>query len=133
MDSNLENQSQFLFYNSNEGNIKVQVIIDAKTDTVWASEKTISEIFNIDRSGVFKHIQNIYETSELQEDGTCAKIAQVQKEGTRDVTREIVFYNLDVIIAVVNFIIRRHNYLIKLLEERELYELIGEAHYERFG
>ena len=54
----------------------------------------------MDRSVITKHIQNIYETHELVKEATCAKIAQVQKEGRRDVTRSVEYYNLDVIISV---------------------------------
>lgn len=94
----LDKTSDFLFYNSEDGSITVQVIVG--DETVWVGVKGMAEIFGIDRSGIIKHIQNIYETGELQEAATCAKIAQVQIEGGREVTRNIDFYNLDVIIAV---------------------------------
>jgi hypothetical protein len=96
--NDLSQKSDFLFYNSEDGSITVQVIVG--DDTVWVSAKGMAEIFGIDRSGIIKHIQNIYETGELVETATCAKIAQVQIEGGREVTRTIDFYNLDVIIAV---------------------------------
>lgn len=76
----------------------VQVILGE--ETVWANQTSIAEIFGIDRSGITKHIQNIYETGELEPNSTCAKIAQVQKEGGREVKRNVEFYNLDMIIAV---------------------------------
>jgi hypothetical protein len=95
---NLEKISDFLFYNSEDGTITVQVIVG--DDSVWTTVKGMSEIFQIDRSGILKHLQNIYETGELKIDSTYAKIAQVQKEGGREVTRNVDFYNLDAIIAV---------------------------------
>ena len=54
----------------------------------------------MDRSVITKHLGSIYETNELQKSSTSAKIAQVQQEGTRSVSREIEFYNLDAIISV---------------------------------
>ena len=57
-------------------------------------------LFGVDRSVITKHIKNIYEEQELDEFSTSAKIAQVQREGTREVQREVKYYNLDVIIAV---------------------------------
>jgi hypothetical protein len=94
----IQKQTDFLFYNDAKGKISVQVILG--DETVWTSIRGMAEIFNIDRTGVVRHIQNIYETKELEEISTCAKIAQVQKEGNRDVNRVTEFYNLEIIIAV---------------------------------
>ena len=60
----------------------------------------LGELFGVDRTVVNRHIHNIYKTGELEKSATCAKIAQVQIEGGRAITRHIPFYNLDVIIAV---------------------------------
>ncbi|CAA6806375.1 MAG: Putative DNA-binding protein in cluster with Type I restriction-modification system [uncultured Sulfurovum sp.] len=68
-------------------------------DSFWLSQKQIADLFGVDRSVVTKHIKNILLDEELA-DSTCAKIAQVQKEGNREVKREIEFYNLDMIISV---------------------------------
>ena len=57
-------------------------------------------LFDIDRSGVVRHINNIYKDEELEENATCAKIAQVQTEGTREVKRIYTYYNLDMIISI---------------------------------
>lgn len=94
----LDKSSQFLFYNGNDGKIQVQIIVGQ--ETVWATQSSMAEIFGIDRSGITKHIQNIYDTNELDYQSTCAKIAQVQNEGGRSVNRPVDFFNLDVIIAV---------------------------------
>ena len=58
------------------------------------------ELFNVDRSVITKHINNIYLEEELFEKATCAKIEQVQQEGKRSVTRQISYYNLDMIISI---------------------------------
>jgi hypothetical protein len=96
--TNIEKAVQFLFYNSNDGKIRVQVILG--DETVWLTRKGMSEIFNTSVENIRQHIKNIYESSELDEDSTCKKILQVQKEGGRSVKRPIDFYNLDAIIAV---------------------------------
>lgn len=97
---NIETTSNFLFYTSTDGKTKINVIIDDKNETVWLTQKRISELFNVDRSVVTKHLSNIYSEKELDKDSTCANIAQVQTEGQRRVTRNVEFYNLDVIISV---------------------------------
>ncbi|GAB2840901.1 virulence RhuM family protein [Ferruginibacter profundus] len=94
----INGSSRFLFYNGVDGKIHVQVIIG--DETVWMTQAGMADVFGIDRTGITKHIQNIYETGELQRDTTSAKNALVQKEGDREVTRSVDFYNLDVIIAV---------------------------------
>ena len=69
-------------------------------ETVWLTQQQMAELFATDRTSIAKHILNIYETDELEKDPTCAKIAQVRQEGNRKVKRNIVYYNLDVIISV---------------------------------
>jgi len=93
-----EQPSDFLFYTGEDGKTHIQVIVGK--ETVWLSEKKLAELFNVDRSVINKHISNIYSEKELIHEGTCAIFAQVQIEGKRSVKRDIVFYNLDVIIAV---------------------------------
>jgi len=67
---------------------------------VWLTQAKIAELFGVDRSVVTKHLKNIFSEGELNKDSTCAKIAQVQTEGQRQVARNVEFYNLDVIISV---------------------------------
>ena len=91
--------SPFLFYESEDGSIKVQVLLNE--ETVWATQRGMAEIFNVDVTTVNQHLKNIYETGELEEEGTLGKFPIVQKEGDRVVRREAVqFYSLDVIISV---------------------------------
>ena len=68
--------------------------------SVWLNQARLGELFGVDRTVVNRHIHNIYKTGELDEASTCAKLAQVQTEGGRTITRQIPFYNLDMIIAV---------------------------------
>ena len=71
-----------------------------ENDTVWLTQAQMAELFETDRTSIVRHINNIYKTEELEREATCAKIAQVQMEGNRTVTRQIPFFNLDMIISV---------------------------------
>ena len=97
-DKLIGNEKNILFYNDEEGNTKVEVLLE--NEDVWLNTEALAALFNIDRSGIVRHINNIYKDDELSEKATCAKIAQVQIEGTREVKRVYSYYNLDVIISV---------------------------------
>ena len=71
-----------------------------QNENVWLNIDSLTKLFKIDRTGITRHINNIYKDEELEEDLTCAKIAQVQIEGSRNVTRNIAYYNLDMIISI---------------------------------
>ena len=90
--------SKIEIYKTKDGHTAVEVKFDQ--DTVWLSQHQLANLFKTDRTSVLKHIKNIYSTGELSEKETCAKIAQVQKEGKKHVKREILHYNLDTIISV---------------------------------
>ncbi len=92
------NENNIIFYTDEEGNIKIEVILE--DENVWLNIDSLTKLFKIDRTGITKHINNIYKDEELEEKSTCAKIAQVQKEGNRRVTRNISYYNLDMIISI---------------------------------
>ncbi len=79
---------------------QTQVEVRFEDETVWLSQSQLSELFDTDRTSILKHLQNIFKTRELAEKQTCAKFAQVQKEGTKTVKREILHYNLDAIISI---------------------------------
>ncbi len=90
-------KNEIILYQPNS-TIKLDVRIDA--DTVWLTQAQMSMLFNVDRTVIVKHIANIYKTCELDGISTCVKIAQVQTEGNRLVTRGHRYYNLDMIISV---------------------------------
>ena len=92
------NENNIIFYEDENGNSKVEVVL--KDDNVWLNVYAIANLFKVDRTVITKHINNIYNDEELDENSTCAKIAQVQKEGTRNVKRNITYYNLDMIISI---------------------------------
>ena len=95
----MSNEIPFLFYNMPEAEGKVQVVI--KEETLWCTQKAMAQLFGVDKSGISRHISNIYKTGELQQDTTVAKIATVVNRGIRGEVEELVdFYHLDMIIAV---------------------------------
>ena len=97
-DNFIGNENNIIFYTDEENNINVEVILH--NENVWLNIESLSKLFKIDRTGITRHINNIYKDEELEENSTCAKIAQVQKEGNRSVTRNISYYNLDMIISI---------------------------------
>lgn len=89
--------NEILLYTTPDGKVKVEIYL--QNETIWLTQQKIAELFGVDRTVVTKHLSNIYSEGELVKDATSAKIAQVQTEGHREVTRQIDFYNLDAIIS----------------------------------
>jgi prophage maintenance system killer protein len=89
---------EILIYNTPDGEASVTVKLE--NENIWLSQYQMAELFETDRTSLVKHIKNIYKSGELSEKATCAKIAQVQKEGNRTIKRNIDHYNLDMIISV---------------------------------
>lgn len=95
----MSNGIQFLLYSLPDEQGKVQVVI--KDETIWCTQKAMAQLFGIDKSGISRHITNIFKDDELQQDTTVAKIATVVNRGIRGEVEEFVdFYNLDMIISV---------------------------------
>ena len=95
----MPNEIQFILYNLPEEEGRVQVVI--KDETIWCTQKAMSRLFGVDKSGVSRHISNIFKDGELQQDATVAKIATVVNRGIRgEVEESVDFYNLDMIISV---------------------------------
>ena len=92
------NENNIIFYNDADGQTKIEVIL--QNENVWLNIDSLTKLFKIDRTGITRHINNIYKDEELEENLTCAKIAQVKTEGSRNVTRNIAYYNLDMIISI---------------------------------
>ena len=91
-------ENKILIYQTEDG--QTQVDVRMENDTVWLTQAQMAELFQTDRTSIVRHINNIYKVEELEREATCAKIAQVQIEGNRKVTRNIPYFNLDMIISV---------------------------------
>lgn len=83
-----------------DNNFEINVRADIDNDTVWLAQEEMALLFNVDRTRIVRHINNIYNDKELDIISTCAENAQVQIEGNRKVNRRIKIYNLDMIISV---------------------------------
>ena len=89
---------KIIIYQTDDGNTQIDVRFE--NETVWLTQAQMAELFLTDRTSIVRHINNIYKAEELEREATCAKIAQVQTEGGRQVTRTIPYFNLDMIISV---------------------------------
>ena len=91
-------KGQFLLYQTPDGDSQIEVKL--QNDTVWLSLDQMAELFQRNKSTISRHIKNVLEDGELQEEATIANFATVQNEGTRKVERVMAYYNLDMIISV---------------------------------
>lgn len=93
-----ENQGDIVIYQTKDGDTKIDVrFVD---ETVWLTQQQMADLFQSSRTNIVEHIRHIYEEGELDEASTCRKFRQVRIEGSRQVTREIPYYNLDMIISL---------------------------------
>ena len=92
------NNSNIIMYTTEDGLTKIEVTFDG--DTVWLSLDQMAKLFQRDKSTISRHIKNIFSEGELRQEATVAKFATVQTEGNSRVSRDIEYYNLDVIISV---------------------------------
>lgn len=93
-----ENNTQFLLYKTEDGSIRVETRMH--NETIWLTINQMTELFDVDKSGISRHLKNVYESGELDKNSTVAKFATVQNEGNRPIEREIEYYNLDAIISI---------------------------------
>ena len=124
-DKLIGNEKNILFYNDEEGNTKVEVLLE--NEDVWLNTEALAALFNIDRSGIVRHINNIYKDDELSEKATCAKIAQVQMEGTCEVENTLKVFHYEVLEGKGKV---SHKQAVKKAEsEYEKYRIIQDKNY----
>lgn len=93
--------SNIVLFESSEGEVRLDVAVDAGKDEIWLNRSQMSLLFGRDVKTIGKHIANaLKEELENSPKPTVAKFATVQKEGNREVERQVEYYNLDVIISV---------------------------------
>jgi hypothetical protein len=95
---NLENNNAIIIYQTQDGKTKIDVKIE--NETIWLSQSLMAELFQTTKQNVSLHIKNIFEEGELDEISTVKDYLTVQHEGSREVSRKVAYYNLDVIISV---------------------------------
>ena len=99
--SDFGRQMQMVLYHSEEENVSVQAYI--RDENLWVTQKAMAELYGVDKSGISRHLKNIFESGELEEDVVVAKIAITTPHGAmqgKTQTAEMNFYNLDAIISV---------------------------------
>ncbi|MDR3188473.1 MAG: virulence RhuM family protein, partial [Prevotellaceae bacterium] len=94
----MKERDNFLIYSTSNNDVRVDVYLH--NETVWLTQKTMAALFDVEVNTINYHLKEIYKTGELQQDATIRKIRIVQTEGSREVSREVDFYNLDAIISV---------------------------------
>ena len=94
----MKEDQKIVIYQTEDGQTQIDVRLE--NETVWLTQAQMAELFETDRTSIVRHINNIYKADELERESTCAKIAQVQNEGSRIVRRTVPFFNLDMIISV---------------------------------
>ena len=94
----MNEELQFLIYSTPEENVLVDVVV--KDENIWVTQKAMAELFGVKVPAISKHLKNIFEEGELQQESTISKMETVQNEGTRNIKRLVDFYNLDAIISV---------------------------------
>ena len=90
--------TELLLYQTEDGQTRIEVRLVG--ETLWLTQNQMAELFQVDKSGISRHLDNIYETGELSREATVARYATVQQEGNRQVSRDLECYNLDAIISV---------------------------------
>lgn len=90
--------SNFVVFQTEKGKVNIDVYFF--DETLWLTQKKMGELFSVDVRTISEHLRNIYSSLELKENATIRKIRIVQKEGTRNVSRQVDFYNLKAIVAV---------------------------------
>jgi len=97
-DDTLPENNEILLYTTADGGVRVEVAYE--DETFWLSQKKMAELFGVEVNTINYHLKEIYKSQELNELATIRKVRIVQREGSREVGREVDFYNLDAIIAV---------------------------------
>lgn len=94
----MNEHGEIILYQTEDGLTKIDVRFE--DETVWLTQQQMAELFQSSRSNIVEHIQHIYEEGELDEAATCRKFRQVRTEGNRQVSRELPYYNLDMILSL---------------------------------
>lgn len=90
--------AEFLIFTARSGEESIEVRYD--DETIWLTQKLMATLFDVTVPTISEHLANIYDQGEISREATVRKFRTVQKEGSRDVTRSVAFYNLDDIISV---------------------------------
>ena len=99
--NDFEKRMEMVLYHSAEGDVSVDAYI--MKESLWITQKAMAELFGVDKSGISRHLKNVFESGDLEEGGVVAKIATTTQHGAisgKTQEKEAMFYNLDAIISV---------------------------------
>ena len=99
-DNNYLQKTEFLLFQSQDGEDEARIQVAVKDETIWLTQKGMAELFGVGVPAIAKHLESIYQDAELQRDATISILEMVRQEGSRSVSRKVMFYNLDAIISV---------------------------------
>ena len=91
-------KGEFLMYQAGEYGPRLEVRL--QDESVWLTINQMADLFQVDKSGISRHLKNVFESGELEREATVAKFATVQLEGKHEVARQVEYFNLDAIISV---------------------------------
>ncbi len=100
MSDNYLQKTEFLLFQSQNGEDEARIQVAVKDETIWLTQKGMAELFGCSSDNISLHLKNIYESGELLFSATAEEISVVRQEGSRSVSRKVMFYNLDAIISV---------------------------------
>ena len=118
-------EGQALTYATADGTVRVEALNE--DETFWLSQRRMAELFGVDVRTINEHLKGIYDSGELTRESTIRKIRRVQREGSRDVSRSIDFYNLDAVISVGYRVNSRQATQFRIWATQTLKELIVKA------
>ena len=93
-----DKNGRILIYQNEKGDTKIDVYFE--NDTVWMTQKSIAELYQVSKSSISEHIKHIFEDGELTSEATVRYFRTVQNEGNREVARDLAYYNFDMILAI---------------------------------
>jgi len=96
--SDMNKQIHYVLYHSDESDVAVNAVL--QNDSIWVTQKAMADLFDCTSDNISLHLKNIYSEGELSKEATAENFSVVQKEGNREVRRNVTFYNLDAIISV---------------------------------
>lgn len=99
-DNSFLQKTEFLLFQAQDGDEEARVQVAVKDETIWLTQKGMAELFGCSSDNISLHLKNIYESGELLFSATAEEISVVRQEGSRSVSRKVMFYNLDAIISV---------------------------------
>ena len=96
----MEERNDIVIYQSEDGLVRMEALVDPTGETIWATQKAMASLFGVTTAAINQHLKNIFDDQELKQEATIQKSLIVRREGNRKVSRNVLMYNLDAILSV---------------------------------